>query len=125
MLCAIAACAAIVATVACTVASHILIAILYPQNYVAVRDYFWIANATQVIYFIGNIANLLLLRFSSLRYQFAVNCVYAGMFVCFCIPAAYFSGFNIFCTALLATSIVRLMTSLALGYFSAWKGTQE
>lgn len=114
-----------IGTAGCTVASHILISILYPQNYDAVKAYFWISNATQVIFFTGNITNLLLLRFSSPRYQVAVNFIYASSFVCLCIPATYFSGFGGFCTALLATSIARLAASFALGYFRAWKGAQE
>ena len=113
-LCALAAAAA--GTAACTLASHVLIRLLYPESYETVRAFFWIANAAQVTYFVSNIVTTVLLRFFDLKYQVYVNTVYAALFLLLCIPATLLWKLNGFCLALLAVCAARLAAALWLGY---------
>ena len=110
------------ATVGCTLASHILIRLLYAQNYELVRGYFWVANAAQAAYFLSNIAATVLLRYCRIRYQLYINTVYAVGFCALCVPAALTAGLDGFCVALLAVCLLRLATVLGLGYRSALTG---
>ena len=112
----------LLATAGCTLASHILIRLLYAQNYELVRGYFWVANAAQAAYFLSNIAATVLLRYCRIRYQLYINIVYAAGFCALCIPAALAAGLDGFCGALLAVCLIRLGTVLALGYRSALTG---
>ena len=110
------------ATAGCTLASHILIRLLYPQNYDLVRGYFWVANMAQVAYFTGGVAATVLLRFCRIRYQLYMNMVYAGLFLCLCVPGALLGGLDGFCWAQLGASALRLGYILFLGYRSAITG---
>ena len=103
-------------TGAITLASHVLIQILYPQNYELVRGYFLVANAAQVAYFIANVAITILLRYCKMRYQLYVNVIYAVLFVALCIPAAVLWGLDGFCWALLIVCVMRVVVPLFLGY---------
>lgn len=112
--------AVLIGTLLCTIASHILIYILYPQNYQEVKQFFIIANMAQVFYFVTNVITVVLLRFSKARYQLYINVVYAAAFCAICIPVTMFGG-NMwaFCIALLIVCILRMVTSLFLGYKDA------
>ena len=110
------------ATVACTLASHILIRLLYPQNYELVRQYFWQANCAQAAFFLSNIAATVLLRYCRVRYQMYINIVYAALFMALCIPGTLLRGLPGFCLALLGVCVLKLGFVLALGWRTAITG---
>lgn len=111
--------AGVLATAACTVASHILIPWLYPTEYDLVKEFFVTANLAQVLYFLGNVITVVLLRFSKARYQLYINLVYAAAFLIICPAAAHWYGIDGFCWGLMATCALRLGYSLLLGYKAA------
>lgn len=121
----ISAIACILATAACTVASHILVPLLYPAEYELVKKYFIIANLAQVMYFLGNVITVVLLRFSKARYQVYINVVYAVAFMAICPAAAYGYGIDGFCWGLMATCALRLGYSVLLGYKAAGHGAKK
>ena len=94
-------------TAVCTIASHIIIPIFYPENYLLVRDYFIIANLSQVIYFISNILLTVLLRIGKSNYQLTVNIIYAFSFLLLCIPCTMCLGIEGFCVSLLVVNIIK------------------
>lgn len=114
--------AVIFVTFGCTMVSHIILPILYSDQYLATKEYLIIANASQVLYFVANTVTVILLRFSASKYQIYVNLVYAIAFIALCIPAAVFFDMHIFCYALFTTCLLRLIVSLGLGYKDALKG---
>ena len=103
-------------TIACTIASYILIPILYPVEYEMVKVYFFLANLAQVLFFVGNVITVLLLRFADAKYQLYVNVFYAVAFVALCVPATWMAGVWGFCAALLLTCLLRLIYALWLCY---------
>jgi O-antigen/teichoic acid export membrane protein len=108
----------VLATAACTVGSYIVIPILYPDQFADIKRYFIVNNLSQVLYFIANVATVILLRFAKSRYQIYVNVTYAVSFLAICIPAGINGGFWGFCLGLLATCAIRFTVSIGLGYFS-------
>ena len=106
----------ILCSLACFFVSHIIIQILYPQNYALVNAYFLIANASQVAYFLSGVISTILLRYCKMRYQLYINLVYAMMFAGACIPAAVLWGLDGFCYALLGVCLLRVCYVLFLGY---------
>lgn len=112
---------AILAVLLCQGASHILISLLYPQNYESVKIYFWIANAAQIFYFIGNTITVVLLRFCKNSYQLYVNLLYAIVFIVLCVFGVVFGSFTAFCFMVAIASLIRLLYALGLGYFSLFK----
>lgn len=106
------------ATIACTIGSHIIIPILYPDQFDTVKEFFVVTNLAQIFYFAANVITVVLLRFAKSRYQIYVNVAYALAFCVICVPLAALYGFNAFCTGLLITCFARFFTAIALGYFT-------
>lgn len=109
--------AVLIGTGICTVASQIIIPILYPHQLDRISQYFVEANLAQVLYFVASVISVILLRFARSKYQIYINTAYAVFFVLICIPCALLGGFGAFCTGLVITSLVRLLTALGLGYY--------
>ena len=106
------------ATAGCTIGSHIIIPILYPDQYASVKEYFVMTNLAQIFYFAANVITVVLLRFAKSRYQIYVNVAYALAFCIICLPLAAVHGFKAFCIGLLATCFIRFLTAILLGSFS-------
>ena len=109
----------VIGTGLCILASHILIPILYPAEYLTCVPYFLIGNVTQVLYFTGGMMGTVLLRFEKASYQSYMTAVYAVLFLLLCIPGIIFAGFNGFCIGLAITCVLRFIYSVGLGYWSA------
>lgn len=114
------ACAAAVpvATLAATVGSHILIRILYPQNYDLVSPYFIMANIAQVAFFVSGVAATVLLRFCKTGYQLYINLVYAGLFIVLCVPGVLLWQVEGLCIGMMVAGLLKLCYVLYLGYKS-------
>lgn len=112
------ACAAAVpvAVLLCTAGSHILIRLLYPQNYDLVRPYFIIAGTAQAAFFVSNMAATVLLRFCRTRYQLYINLVYAGLFAALCIPGMILREVEGLCIGMMIAGLVKLGYVLWIGY---------
>ena len=111
----------LLATVACTVGSHIIVSILYPDDYDGAKAYFIIANLAQIVYFVAGVVTVILLKFSRSRYQIYINVAFAAAFVLICIPMAYFGGLSGFCWGMLLSCAVRFFSGIGLGYYDAIK----
>lgn len=106
----------VLSTGVCTVASHILIPILYPQDFAASQPYFILGNSAQVLFFVGNVISVILIRFADTKYQIHINVVYAISFCVLCIPFTWKLGLIGFCFSLFLTCLLRLAYSLHLCY---------
>ena len=113
--------AVLLATAACTVGSYIVIPILYPNQFDAIKSYFIVTNLSQVLYFVANVITVILLRFAKSGYQLYVNAVYAVSFCAICIPFTVAGGFDGFCSGLAITCLVRFLYAVSLGYYSILK----
>jgi len=110
---------AAVITAVCTFASHLVIGLLYPHNYLLTKPYFLLGNLAQVLYFTSTILTTLLLRFSKISVQFWLNLIYAVAFVALCVPATHAGGIEGFCIALCVASLIRFGSAIGFGYRSA------
>lgn len=70
-----------VAAFACTLVSHVFIKIMYPDTYEACKEYFLIANAGQVLYFVSSTLMVVVLRFAKEKYQMIINGVYSVLYL--------------------------------------------
>lgn len=100
--------------VLCICGSHILIKILYPQNYDIVKPFFVIANTAQIIFFISGIYATLLLRYAKEREQLLVNIFYIACFVIICIPLTVTVQLWGFAVGILVVNVLRLLLILLL-----------
>lgn len=110
----------ILATIICSIVSLWFLPKLYPVDFIEAKQYLFLANATQVIYFVGNVlAASILLRFTSVRNQMTINIVHGMLFVVICIPITWRFGILGFCWSLLVVNLIRYVFCVILGYLGA------
>ena len=109
-------------TVICVIASLVILPLLYPSDFGAVRQYLLLANAAQTIYFISNILTAsVLLRFTAAKNQLIVNVSHGIIFVALCIPLALYYGIRGFCWGMLIVNVFRYLLCIILGYTAIQK----
>lgn len=109
--------AIVLATFFCVGVSFVILPFLYPTEFELVKRYLVIANAAQIIYFIGNVLTAsILLRFTLAKNQMIVNVVHGFLFVAVCIPVAWEFGVAGFCWGLLIVNLMRYVLCVVLGY---------
>lgn len=120
IVCLILLALSLVATIIFTIGSHILVKILYPQNYELVKGYFLIAVAAQVVGCVSGIAVNILLRFCKVKYLVNVNLVFLAVFVVLCVPGAMLGDLMGFSIMFFIVCLLRLCYTLALGYYNVY-----
>lgn len=107
----------VVASFLCILASMILLPFLYPGDYPVARQYLFLANTAQVIYFTGDVLMAsILLRFTHPRNQLVINVFYGVLFIILCVSLTRVFGIIGFCWGLLTANTARLILCLMLGY---------
>ena len=115
--------AIVLATVACTYMSFWTLPFLYPAEFELVKKYLVLANAAQIIFFVGNVLMAsILLRFTAERNQVIINVTYGILFLALCIPITGRFGIVGFCWSLLFCNVARFVLCVFLGYQSAKRG---
>ena len=105
----------VAATVACTAATHLIVWLLYRDNYAAVSPLILIASVAQVLYFLTNVLTVVLLRFAAQRNQLYINLCFGVAFVACAVPMTLRSGISGFSFAFFIANLVRLGVCILLG----------
>ena len=113
------------ATAACTVGSYIIMPFLYPTQFDEVRSYFFIANLSQVMFFVGSVITVVLFRFAKSKYQMYITVIYAVCFASICIPFAANWGLYGFCIGLALTCFARFAVTVLLGYITVLRNKRK
>ncbi len=121
----IAAGMVVLATAACTIGSYIIMPVLYPNQFDTVKEYFLIANLSQVMFFVGSVITVVLFRFAKSKYQMYITLIYAICFAAVCIPFALKWGHYGFCVGLALTCFARFAITVFLGYFTVIRNNRK
>ena len=113
------------ATAACTVGSYVIMPFLYPNQFETVKSYFFIANLSQVMFFVGSVITVVLFRFAKSKYQMYITAIYAVCFVSVCIPFAIKWGLRGFCVGLALTCFARFAVTVFLGYITVIRNNRK
>jgi len=108
----------VLGTGACILGSYILIPLLYPETFEMAKELIPLASLAQVIYFVTGLILVILIRYKSSRCQIVISALYAVCFLPIGIPMTLKLGIRGFTYALLITNAVRLLVSLAIGFFA-------
>ena len=93
----------------CIVGSHIVIGILYPNEYGTAKPFFGLANLAQVIYFMTGILTTILLRYVEEKQQLYITVAYVISFVVVVFPATKIFALWGFAYGILAVNIFRFV----------------
>lgn len=96
-----------IATAASTAVSYLFVKILYPDIFSMAKQYFLIANAGQIFYFVSNTLMIVVLRFAKEKYQLYINIAYAVIFAAVVIPGVKFFGLWGMTISLLAVNLIK------------------
>ena len=93
----------------CVLGSHILIQILYPNQYDIAKPFFVLANLAQIVYFMTGILTTILLRYVEEKQQLYITIAYVITFVLLVFPATKIYALSGFAYAILAVNIFRFV----------------
>lgn len=111
----------IIALLGCFIASEIFVKLFYPDVYTDAEQYFFIASAGQVFYFISNCLMTVILRVASEKYQMYINMIYVAIYAATVIPLTMSFGIWGMAIALLITNGLKFAITSAVGFVKADK----
>ncbi|MBQ8209830.1 MAG: hypothetical protein IJZ35_04535 [Clostridia bacterium] len=106
----------IIALFACYIASVIFVKFLYPDVFEDAKQYFFLANAGQVFYFIANCLMTVILRVASEKYQMYINIIYIIIYAVTVIPLTISMGIRGITIALLITNAAKFIMTAIVGF---------
>lgn len=109
-------CIGLAALVCCYIASKIFVKLFYPGVYDEANQYFFLANAGQIFYFIANCLMTVILRVSSEKYQMYINIVYIVIYAVTVIPLTMNFGLWGMTIALLITNAAKFFITAIVGF---------
>ncbi len=105
----------VVAVVGCFIASEIFVKLFYPDVFNEAEQYFLLASAGQVFYFISNCLMTVILRVASEKYQMYINIVYIVIYAATVIPLTMSLGIWGMTIALLITNGLKFAITTLVG----------
>lgn len=105
----------VVAVVGCFIASEIFVKLFYPDVFNEAEQYFLLASAGQVFYFISNCLMTVILRVASEKYQMYINIVYIVIYATTVIPLTMSLGIWGMTIALLITNGLKFAITTLVG----------
>lgn len=109
----------LVALICCYIASRIFVMLFYPGVYDEAKQYFFLANAGQIFYFIANCLMTVILRISSEKYQMYINIVYIVIYALTVIPLTMSFGLWGMTIALLITNAAKFFITAVVGFIKS------
>lgn len=106
----------IVALFACYIASMIVVKLLHPEVFDEAKQYFFMANAGQIFYFIANCLMTVILRVASEKFQMYINIVYIIIYAVTVIPLTISMGIWGITIALLITNAAKFIITAIVGF---------
>lgn len=83
---------ALVAAIGSTVVSYIFVKLMYPEVFDAAKEYFFVANLGQVLYFISGSLMVIILKMTGEKLQLVISIIYAVLFLIVVVPMTYSIG---------------------------------
>ena len=109
----------LIAFLGCFIASEIFVKLFYPDVYADAKQYFFVASAGQVFYFISNCLMTVILRVASEKYQMYINMIYVAIYAATVIPLTMTFGIWGMAIALLITNGLKFAITSFVGFMKA------
>lgn len=112
----------VVFTICCLPVSHIFVKLMYDSaTYEAAKQYFFLANAGQILYFVSGSMMVVVLRFIHERWQLIINVAYAVLYAVVVVPMVIMWGLWGITYGLIIVNALRFLMVVILGYVSIGK----
>ena len=107
----------LVLSVVCTGASYVFVKIMYPDVFPMARDYFFLANLGQLLYFLSGTLMVVTLTFSEEKLQMIINGIYAAAFASIVLPLTIRLGISGMAWGLVIVNLFRFILTMILGLY--------
>ena len=94
---------------------------MYPNVYAEASQYFLLANAGQIFFFISGSLMVVVLNFTREKLQLYINIIYMIVFAVVVIPATFMYGISGICVGLVITHVFRFILVAVFGFISLFK----
>lgn len=111
----------LIALFVCYFASKIIVKILHPEVYDAAEQYFFLATAGQIFYFIANCLMTVILRIASEKFQMYINIAYIAIYAVTVIPLTITYGLWGMTIALLIANGAKFAITGIVGFIKTEK----
>ncbi len=115
LICAMAAVISVVGAVICSFISEVFVKLMYPDVFDEARDFFFLANLGQILYFISGSLMVIVLSFTKEKLQLYINIFYVGVFVTIVIPMTCILGLRGLAIGLVIVNLLRLLATAVCG----------
>ncbi|MBQ9590292.1 MAG: hypothetical protein IJR29_08930 [Butyrivibrio sp.] len=99
----------------CTVVSMLFVKMMYPDVFEQAKDYFFMANLGQILYFISGSLMVIVLSFTKEKLQLIINIFYVVVFFLIVIPLTYVWNLKGMAVGLIIVNFERLAFTAVLG----------
>ena len=103
-------------TCLCVLGGYVMLWLLYPAEFDAVRPFLLVGSLSEVIFFTANILSVILVRFAKKSYQVIINGSFAACFFGIGIPATLYGGLWGFALAIVAANALRWLLCILLAF---------
>lgn len=99
----------------CTVVSYAFVKIMYPSVFEEATRYFFLANLSQILFFISGSLMVIVLSFTAEKLQLVINIIYVLVFAVVVVPLTFTMGLMGMAIGLVITNLVRLVVTYLYG----------
>ena len=99
----------------CTAVSMLFVKLMYPDVFEASRQFFFLANLGQILYFISGSLMVIVLSFTGEKLQLKINVIYVTLFAILVIPMTYVMGMQGLAVGLVIVNALRLIITAIFG----------
>ncbi|WP_026517081.1 lipopolysaccharide biosynthesis protein [Butyrivibrio sp. MC2021] len=99
----------------CSGVSFIFVKIMYPEVFEEARQYFFLANLGQILFFLSGSLMVVVLSFTKEKLQLFINIIYVISFAAVVIPLCYMFGLVGMAYGLVIVNLIRLIVTVIFG----------
>ena len=99
----------------CTAVSMLFVKLMYPDVFEASRQFFFLANLGQILYFISGSLMVIVLSFTGEKLQLKINVTYVAHFAILVIPMTYIMELQGLAVGLVIVNALRLIITAIIG----------
>ena len=115
LICAGAVAISAIGAFICSFASEVFVKIMYPDVFVEAKEFFFLANLGQILYFVSGSLMVVVLSFTKEKLQLYINIFYVCVFMAIVIPMTCILGLKGLAIGLVIVNLLRLLATALCG----------
>ena len=115
LICFMSVVGSLILALICTFVSKLFVKIMYPDVFEEAGKFFYMANLGQILYFVSGTLMVIVLSFTSEKFQLYINIFYGCVFMAIIIPMTCLFGLEGLAIGLVVVNVLRLLATAVCG----------